>query len=73
MERGQRAELSELAQHAQQTEVAAEAQKERELRSKDTWIQRLALPAGSGCLGGEPQGVLRYGLGSTKSSPSQVN
>lgn len=38
MERGQQAELSGLAQHKQQTEVAAEAQK----GTKDAWIRSKA-------------------------------
>jgi len=50
----ERPELSELAQHAQQTEVAAEAQKERERRMHGF----RGLPVCSGCLGGEPQGVI---------------
>lgn len=66
----ERAELSELAQHAQQTVVAAEVQKERELRMHGFRGLPVAV-----VVAGEPQGVLDMDcfLYSTKSSPSQVN
>ena len=65
----ERPELSELAQHAQQTEVAAEAQKERERRMHGF----RGLPVCSGCLGGEPQGVIDLDLYTSRRQVKSTN